>query len=140
MKKIFIFVTAVMFFTSCNSLKVADVETSKASNILSVSDVSKNEYVLTNLYPEANLTLGFDNYGRIFGYSGLNRYFGKVEIKDGNIVINPLAATKVSGSQEAFIREHIYLSLLKSMTKIEKKQNTLVLSNDKDEKLIFSIK
>lgn len=140
MKKIFIFVTAVMFFTSCSNLSSPKKEIEKTTSVARINDISQKEYILTNLYPEANLTLGFDNYGRIFGYSGLNRYFGKVKIVDGTIKIDPLASTKVSGSQEAFIREHIYLSMLKTMTKIEIKQNNLVLSNDKDEKLIFSVR
>ena len=77
MKKIFIFLTAVVFLAGCTS-------TPKRSNIptpvASIQAVSEGEYVLTNIFPEANLTLGFDNEGRIFGFSGINRYFGKADI------------------------------------------------------------
>lgn len=53
------------------------------------------------------------------------------------MVVDPLASTRMGGSREALIREDQYLTLLKSMTTITKKENNLILSNEKGEQLIF---
>lgn len=137
MKKIFIFLTAIAFLAGCTS-------TPKRSNIpapvASIQAVSEGEYILTNLFPEANLTLGFDEEGRIFGFSGINRYFGKADINNGTIVVEPLATTKMAGPQAKMIIEDQYLTILKSAKTIEIKNDSLILTNERGETLIFNKK
>lgn len=137
MKKIFIFLTAIVFLAGCTS-------TPKRSNIptpvASIQTVSEGEYILTNLFPEANLTLGFDEEGRIFGFSGINRYFGKADINNGTIVVEPLATTKMAGPQAKMIIEDQYLTILKSAKTIEIKNDSLILTNERGETLIFNKK
>ena len=94
----------------------------------------------TNIFPEANLTLGFDNEGRIFGFSGINRYFGKADINNGAIVVEPLATTKMAGPQDRMIIEDQYLTILKSAKTIEIKNDSLILTNERGETLIFNKK
>jgi heat shock protein HslJ len=135
MKKIAILMTMIISLVGCSNLqeKPKDVP----QNVSSSLEISNVEYTLINIFPGQGLTVGFDEAGRIFGYSGLNRFFGKVEIKDGKMVVDPLASTRMGGSREALIREDQYLTLLKSMTTITKKENNLILSNEKGEQLIF---
>lgn len=135
MKKIAILMTMIISLVGCSNLqeKPKDVP----QNVSSSLEISNVEYTLINIFPGQGLTVGFDEAERIFGYSGLNRFFGKVEIKDGKMVVDPLASTRMGGSREALIREDQYLTLLKSMTTITKKENSLILSNEKGEQLIF---
>lgn len=135
MKKIAILMTMIISLVGCSNLqeKPKDVP----QNVSSSLEISNVEYTLINIFPGQGLTVGFDEAGRIFGYSGLNIFFGKVEIKDGKMVVDPLASTRMGGSREALIREDQYLTLLKSMTTITKKENSLILSNEKGEQLIF---
>ena len=135
MKKIAILMTMIISLVGCSNLqeKPKDVP----QNVSSSLEISNVEYTLINIFPGQGLTVGFDEAGSIFGYSGLNRFFGKVEIKDGKMVVDPLASTRMGGSREALIREDQYLTLLKSMTTITKKENSLILSNEKGEQLIF---
>lgn len=135
MKKIVILMTMVISLIGCSNLQ--ESQKNSPQGVSSVVEVIDVEYTLTNIFPGQGLTVGFDEAGRIFGYSGLNRFFGKAEIKDGVITVEPLASTRMGGSREDLIREDQYLTLLKSMTKIEKKGKELILSNEKGEQLIF---
>lgn len=118
---------------ACNNLE-PQVEVPK---VISIKDVSKEDYVLVNKFQTKGLTLGFDSEGRVFGYSGLNRYFGKVVIDGDNIKIDPLATTRMAGSEEEFITENVYLTLLMSMNKIDLQGDKLILTNEKGETLEF---
>ena len=132
MKKILI--KLVLLVGACTNVQVEKQEPTPVKNII---EVSKAEYQLTNIFPGQGLTLGFDEQGRIFGYSGLNRFFGKAEIIDGNIKVLTLASTRMGGSREALIREDQYLKLLESMKTIQIDKGQLILSNEKGEKLIY---
>ncbi len=135
MKKIVILMTMIVSLIGCSNLQ--ESQKNSPQGVSSVVEVIDVEYTLTNIFPGQGLTVGFDEAGRIFGYSGLNRFFGKAEIKDGTIKVEPLASTRMGGAREALIREDQYLTLLKSMTQITKKGNQLILSNEKGEQLIF---
>ena len=135
MKKIVILMVMMISLVGCCTLQ--ENRSNSPQIVGNVAEVSNIEYNLTNIFPGQGLTVGFDEAGRIFGYSGLNRFFGKAEISNGNIKVDPLASTKMGGSREALIREDQYLTLLKSMTKINKKGKELILSNEKGEQLIF---
>ena len=126
----------VISLVGCTTLQETKVDSPQV--VANVTEVTNIEYNLINIFPGQGLTVGFDDAGRIFGYSGLNRYFGKADIKDGRIVVDPLASTKMGGSREALIREDQFLTLLKSMTKISKTGDKLILTNTKGEQLIFS--
>ncbi|MBM6690366.1 META domain-containing protein [Fusobacterium mortiferum] len=136
MKRVMILITMVISLVGCTTLQETKVDSPQV--VANVTEVTNIEYNLINIFPGQGLTVGFDDAGRIFGYSGLNRYFGKADIKDGRIVVDPLASTKMGGSREALIREDQFLTLLKSMTKISKTEDKLILTNTKGEQLIFS--
>lgn len=133
MKKIFIFLATLMLLAGCSSTLVK-VEVPLE---VSLENVAGNEYVLTNLFAENNLTIGFDKDGRIFGFAGINRFFGKADINDGNINIGALATTRMGGPRDKMIVEDQYLTLLKSAKTIKKDGNNLILTNDKADEMIF---
>ena len=133
MKKIFIFLATLMLLAGCSSTPVK-VEVPVE---VSLENVAGNEYVLTNLFAENNLTIGFDKDGRIFGFAGINRFFGKADINVGNINIGALATTRMGGPRDKMIVEDQYLTLLKSAKTIKKDGNNLILTNDKADEMIF---
>lgn len=136
MKKFFIFLTAAIVLTGCTSTPRRDIDLTPA--VVTIEAVAGNEYVLTNRFAENNLTLGFDKEGRIFGFAGINRFFGKATIADGTIVVDALATTRMAGPRELMIVEDQYLTLLKSAKTITIEGNTLILTNEKEENLIFN--
>lgn len=138
MKKFLIFLTAALMLTGCTSTSRKDVDLTPP--LVSIETVADKEYILTNHFPEDNLTLGFDKEGRIFGFSGINRFFGKAVVVDGTITVGPLATTRMGGPREKMIVEDQYLTLLKSAKTIVVEGDTLILTNDREENLIFNRK
>ena len=133
MKKIFIFLAALVLVVGCSSTPVK-VEVPVE---VSLKNVAGNEYTLTNLFAENNLTIGFDKEGRIFGFAGINRFFGKADINNGTINIGALATTKMAGPRDKMIVEDQYLTLLKNAKTIKEDGDKLILSNEKEEEMIF---
>ena len=137
MKNILMVIPFVFLLGACTN--VSSVPKSQPQMVQLV-DVTSNDYVLTNMYQGQGLTLGFDNDGRVFGYSGLNRFFGKADVRNGHLKIEQIGSTKMGGPQEALIREAQYMTMLENMTNIELKNDKLILSNDAGEILIFEPK
>lgn len=135
MKKILIIIPFLLMIGGCNNLENREVL--NIPKFLTLKDVSKSDYVLTNIFPNQDVTLGFNENGRIFGYSGMNRYFGKAQINGNNINIEVIGTTRMSGTDAQLITETVYLDLLKTMKEIELKDNKLILMNDKGETLEF---
>ncbi|BBA51756.1 hypothetical protein FV113G1_21060 [Fusobacterium varium] len=133
MKKIFIFLATLILLVGCSSAPVK-VEVPVE---VSLENVAGNEYVLTNLFVENNLTIGFDKEGRIFGFAGINRFFGKADIDNGTINIGALATTRMAGPRDKMIVEDQYLTLLKNAKTIKKDGYKLILTNAKEEEMIF---
>lgn len=137
MKNLLLLVPMLFLLGACTELqRVPNAQ----PNVVTIDDITSNDYVLTNIYPGQGLTVGFDDQGRIFGFSGLNRFFGKAKISDGTIEIQELATTRMSGPEDALIREVQYLEMLKRMTNISQNGNKLILSNDSGEKMTFEMK
>lgn len=136
MKKIFFIFFLALGFLNCTQTQDKMI---RHENLISLQDVaSDNAYKLVNLYPNEDMTFGIDSDGRIFGYTGMNRFFGKASINNGNIKISKLMTTKVNVNRDSFIKEEIYLSLLKSMTNIKFIDNKLILSNNLNQTLEFT--
>lgn len=135
MKKMLFIASVLLMFGACTDLQTR--EQREAGQVVSLQQISKSDYVLTNIFPNQGLTLGFDTEGRIFGYSGLNRFFGKAKIIGDTITIEQLASTRMAGPEGALVRENEYLTLLQSMKKIVMKNNKLILSNDAGQTMEF---
>lgn len=136
MKKILVMVGILMMLGACNSANT--YHTTRTDKIVRIEDVSNTDYLLTTVFPNKGITLGFNTDKRVFGYTGLNRYFGKVAINGDFIVMDSISTTKMSGTQDQFITENLYLTMLKSMRKIEVKNGKIILSNPKGETLEFT--
>ncbi len=133
MKKIFIFLAALTLLSGCISTPVK----MEAPMVVSLENVADSEYLLSNLFVEDNLTLGFDKEGRIFGFAGVNRFFGKADINNGTISIEALGTTRMAGPRDKMIVEDQYLTLLKSAKTIVEDKGQLIITNEKEEKMIF---
>ena len=138
MKKFFIFLAAAVMLTGCTAGPRRDADLTPET--VSIETVADKEYVLTNQFVGENLTLGFDKEGRIFGFAGINRFFGKATIVNGTITIDALGTTRMAGPREKMIIEDQYLTLLKSAKTISIEKDALILTNEREESLIFNRK
>lgn len=120
MKKI-ILVLILLIFTACGK---------------NLKDFENKEFALSNLYNDYKITLSFEGE-KIYGFSGVNRYFGSFKLDGNKIEISNLAMTKMAGSPEAMRAEQAYLDLLNKAVKFEILKDNLILYTDNNEKLEF---
>lgn len=104
MKKIVFLGLLLLLFVSCDkNIKLENME--------------KKEFVLVNIHKEFGITLSFEG-DKVYGFSGVNRYFGNFKLSGTKLVINPLASTKMAGDSKAMKAEDEYLKLLNNADKV----------------------
>lgn len=127
MKKILALVILVLSFVGCSSLQ-------KNNNQVNLKG---KEFVLTSVYPEAGITLGFEG-NRFYGFSGVNRYFGQYKLEGSNkIVIENPAGTRMAGPTDLMKKEDAYMNSIVDADKVELKNEMLIIYTKKGEKLQF---
>ena len=103
----------------------------------SIDDIAGKEFRLTNPLGEYNITITIEKDGSMSGFSGVNRYFGPVEIKDGKITTGNIAGTMMAGSEESMRAEGEYKNLLSQVDALEYKSGKLTITTNNGEKLEF---
>lgn len=129
-KKIITFLAAGALLVGCSSLE------SRKNDIKSIE---KQEFLLTNMYKDANITIAFEG-DRVYGFSGVNRYFGGAKIEGDNIEVLNVASTMMAGPENRMQAESGYIKLLNKADKIEVKNDSIILLTKDNEKLIFEKK
>lgn len=104
---------------------------------LNSSDLYGREFMLENKYPEIGITIAFDT-NRIYGFSGVNRYFGGYILSNGNnLSIGALGSTMMAGPEENMNAERDFTSLLPEVSNITLSVTNLELTLKYGEKLVF---
>ncbi len=93
-----------------------------AQTILDMNSIKGVEYTLEG----SDITVVF-NSGKIYGFSGVNRYFGVVEIEGDKIIIDNIASTMMAGEPAKMEREMEYLKKLANVNKILIENNSILL-------------
>lgn len=125
--------TFVILFTSCNEFEpdgnwtLSSIETNE--EFLSVADETLPNAI------SMFLTKGEENAYAISGFAGVNTYVGSTEVVKNDVVVNPLAVTRMLGKENVQNVEDIYLDILQAGGKISIKEGedtVLVLKNSKN--------
>ena len=120
MKKVLILLV-LLIFTACGN---------------DIKKFEKREFTLLNLHKEYGITMSYDG-DKIYGFSGVNRYFGIFKVEENKVEISNVAMTKMAGDPEAMKAEQEYLDLLSKVKNLEIKDNTLFFYTSNGEKLEF---
>ena len=118
MKKTAIILGMTLFMLGCTGVG----ENMKNSN----EDISKlysKEYVLEN----SNITINFEK-DRVYGFSGVNRYFGTFSADKDQIKIGNLGSTLMMGDIKDMEMESQYLKSLSQVNKMIINGNTVTLT------------
>lgn len=149
MKKIIILSMAVLALSACTGgekipvlstvkEKVEKVATATA-NVFSSNlkqDLNNKEFKIESEGYGKNSTIGFEG-NRVFGSSGINRYFGTFEVKGDKLVFSQFGLTKMAGSQEEMIKELKFLTNLKDNANAKLEGDTLTLTSDAGMVMVF---
>lgn len=127
MKKIFVGLMLVLGMIGCTSSKVGKTET-----------LAGKQYVLVQQGKDYQITLNFaeDN---LFGFAGVNHYFGKYQLDGNKLVIGEAGCTKMAGPEDAMKAEFDYLSRLGKVATYEVTETGLIITTEAGEKLEFKL-
>lgn len=129
-KSLLILTLAGALLGGCTALEKTSETADKASTVtktaqtmIDINSIKGVEYTLEN----SDITIAFDN-NKIYGFSGVNRYFGGLQVEGDTITITNIASTMMAGPQDKMNEETEYLKALGTVNKIVIEENTVILS------------
>lgn len=122
MKKMMFLVALLALGFGCNSVEVSSKGGS--GSMERVEKIYSQEYTLEN----SDITIAFEK-DKVYGFAGVNRYFGSAVIDGDKISITNVATTMMMGDEKAMKEESEYLKNLSKMNNISIKDNQLILTD-----------
>ena len=145
MKKFLILGIVAVALTACTDVKVPFMSSAKTE-----SSSSSSTYVFASLKEQLNgreffivtdgynkkASIGFQG-DRVYGFSGINRYFGDYQVSGGKLVFGEFGLTRMGGSQDEMTKELQFLDLLKNNKSVKLSGGTLTLISNEGIELVF---
>lgn len=128
MKKIiFTLVLTGALLGGCTTMdKVEKVSTTEVVQVtLDVDSIKGKEYVLEN----SDITINFEN-DKIYGFSGVNRYFGGMKVVGDKVELTNIASTMMAGPQNKMNEESEFLRKLNNVKTMKIEGNTVILMTE----------
>ena len=145
MKKILILGIVAVALTACTDVKVPFMSSAKtessSSSSTSVFASLKEQlngrefFIVTDGYNK-KASIGFQG-DRVYGFSGINRYFGDYQVSGGKLVFGEFGLTRMGGSQDEMTKELQFLDLLKKNKSVKLSGGTLTLISNEGIELVF---
>ena len=147
MKKLLILGIVALALTACTDTKVPFL-TTKSSSTNSTSSSSTGifanlkeqlngrEFIIVTEGYNSKTSIGFKG-DRVYGFSGINRYFGTYQVSGGKFVFGEFGLTRMAGSQQEMTQELKFLDILKNNKSVKLSGDTLTLISTEGIELIF---
>ena len=150
MKKLFILGIAALALTACTDTKVPFLS-SKSGNTNSSSNASGTsvglfanlkeqlngrEFIIVTEGYNSKTSIGFKG-NRVYGFSGINRYFGTYQVSGGKFIFSEFGLTRMAGSEKEMTQELKFLDILKNNKSVKLSEDTLTLISTEGIELIF---
>lgn len=150
MKKLLILGIAALALTACTDTKVPFLS-SKSGNTNSSSNASGTsvglfanlkeqlngrEFIIVTEGYNSKTSIGFKG-DRVYGFSGINRYFGTYQVSGGKFIFSEFGLTRMAGSEKEMTQELKFLDILKNNKSVKLSGDTLTLISTEEIELIF---
>ena len=145
MKKFLILGIVAVALTACTDVKVpfmssAKTESSSSSSTSIFASLKeqlngREFFIVTDGYNK-KASIGFQG-DRVYGFSGINRYFGDYQVSGGKLVFGEFGLTRMGGSQDEMTKELQFLDLLKKNKSVKLSGGTLTLISTEGIELVF---
>ena len=145
MKKFLILGIVAVDLKACTDVKVPFMSSAKtessSSSSTSVFASLKEQlngrefFIVTDGYNK-KASIGFQG-DRVYGFSGINRYFGDYQVSGGKLVFGEFGLTRMGGSQDEMTKELQFLDLLKNNKSVKLSGGTLTLISNEGIELVF---
>ena len=147
MKKFLILGIVAVALTACTDVKVPFMSSAKTESSSSTSSstpvfaslkeqLNGREFVIVTDGYNKQVSIGFKG-DRVYGFSGINRYFGNYQISGGKFVFDDFGLTQMAGSEEEMTKELQFLDLLRKNKSIKLSGDTLTLVSTEGIELVF---
>ena len=147
MKKFLILGITAVALTACTDVKVPFMSSAKTESSSSTSSstpvfaslkeqLNGREFVIVTDGYNKQVSIGFKG-DRVYGFSGINRYFGNYQISGGKFVFDDFGLTQMAGSEEEMTKELQFLDLLRKNKSIKLSGDTLTLVSTEGIELVF---
>ena len=148
MKKLLILGIATLALTACTDTKVPFLSSKSSSTNSSSSSSSTGifanlkeqlngrEFIIVTEGYNSKTSIGFKG-DRVYGFSGINRYFGTYQISGGKFIFGEFGLTTLPGTQEAMTQELKFIDTLKKNKSIKLSGDTLTLTSTEGIELVF---
>ena len=144
-KKFLILGIVAVALTACTDVKVpfmssAKTESSSSSSTSIFASLKeqlngREFFIVTDGYNK-KASIGFQG-DRVYGFSGINRYFGDYQVSGGKLVFGEFGLTRMGGSQDEMTKELQFLDLLKNNKSVKLSGGTLTLISNEGIELVF---
>lgn len=135
MKKIAMMVLTATILLSCTGVNLPKTKREIIKQEFTMfnqnSLVDKEFIVETEAYKNMKITIGFSK-NRVYGFGGVNRYFGFYKVVNNKLVIENLGVTRVGGKKENEIAELAFLTALENNKEIKLEGPYLILISNED--------
>lgn len=136
MKKIAMAILATTVITACSNI---DMPMSKnnalkqeVQKIFNHNELVDREFIVeTEAYKDKKITIGFTK-DRVYGFGGVNRYFGIYKIVNNKIVFENFGSTRMAGKRENELAELAFLTALQDNKEIKLEEPYLILNSNQD--------
>ena len=145
MKKFLILGITAVALTACTEVNVPFLSSTKTESSSSSSapvfaslkeQLNGREFVIVTEGYNKKTSIGFQG-DRVYGFSGINRYFGNYQISGGKFVFGEFGLTRMGGSQDEMTKELQFLDLLKNNKSVKLSGGTLTLISNEGIELVF---
>ncbi|MGL5124009.1 MAG: META domain-containing protein [Fusobacteriaceae bacterium] len=125
-KKILIlFAMMIFLITGCSSLSFKNN-----------TSVIGNTYTLISPYVDSSINISFKKE-MIFGFSGVNNFFGNYTVKKNIVKFGPLGSTLMAGPMDKMEKEKYILSILNNSNKLTYENNNIIITSKDNKSLTF---
>ena len=147
MKKFLILGLVTVALTACTDVQVPFMSSAKTESSSSTSSstpvfaslkeqLNGREFMIVTDGYNKQVSIGFKG-DRVYGFSGINRYFGNYQISGGKFVFDDFGLTQMAGSEEEMTKELQFLDLLRKNKSIKLSGDTLTLLSTEGIELVF---
>lgn len=145
MKKLLILGITAVALTACTEVNVPFLSSTKTESSSSSSapvfaslkeQLNGREFVIVTEGYNKKASIGFQG-DRVYGFSGINRYFGNYQISGGKFIFSDFGLTQMAGSEEEMTKELQFLDLLRKNKSIKLSGDTLTLVSTEGIELVF---
>lgn len=135
MRKIGLTLLALVTLISCTSIEMPKSKRDiikQEFEMFNQNELVNREFIVeTETYKDKKITIGFSK-DRVYGFGGVNRYFGTYKVVNNKLIIENFGTTKMAGKKDDELAELAFLTALKDNKEIKLEEPYLILNSNQD--------